>query len=442
MATITISNTGGNWNAAGTWVGGIVPVTADTVVATATSGPVNVTVAASISILDLSLYTNTLTLTSSLSVGGTLSSGNALTLSGSMSIVSPTSAGILLIAGGSFCNLSLRSNGCVIPYFAIATQVTLRNATLLDNFTVTNFIQFVGNFSRVINGFQINVTNWIQDGGGGGSSGLINGTTKIYFNGANCTFNGTTGLTVNQIIGNPIYIDTPGNFTITGGLRTNPFGATTGIYYLQGTILGDKNLRISVPSTITGVNGIYEMDLNGSGTWNEIVINNSSNLTTTVRLLSNLNFSNLYFSNFQDSYLQGTLAARQPITFTGAGGLRGGGIYGGSVPFYVPLASGGNPLSYSAGVRLTPGPTHQVSFIGFVGGGTGNFSRCTFASATGGVQATLNLTGSQAVLYTNFTDINSSGGNTIYTFNGTLSNATNILTTNSLVPIRSTTFVN
>ena len=48
MALRTVSNTGGNWNATTAWVGGVVPVAADTVDFTATSGNlvVNVTTAA------------------------------------------------------------------------------------------------------------------------------------------------------------------------------------------------------------------------------------------------------------------------------------------------------------------------------------------------------------------------------------------------------------
>ena len=444
MATITISNTGGNWNATGTWVGGVLPVAADTVVATATSGPVNVTVAAVISILDLSLYTNTLTLTSSLTVGGTLTGANILTLSASMTIVSPTSAGILLITGGANTNNNIRSNGCVIPYFAHAVVVTNRTATLLDNFTITNYIQYVGNSTRTYNGFQLNITNWLQNPAGGGGSGIIVGTTKIYFNGANCTFDGISGQTAQQPIGNPIYIDTPGNFTITGGITAVPYTATNGIYYLQGTVLGTKVLKIYGPSNITGVNGTYEMDLNGAGTWTTITVDNSGQTgrTTTLRLLSDLNFTDFYlFANtLTSNYTNAGLASRSPILFTGSGALKGGGIYAGSVSFFSsPLNT---QIGYGARVRLTPGPIHEVSYIGFEGARTGALSKCLFDSATGGVQATLNLTGQQAVIYTDFTDINSSGGNTIYTFNGTITNSSNILSTTTLVPARSATFVN
>jgi len=45
MAVITVSNTGGNYNATGTWVGGVIPLTTDTIAFTATSGNLTINVA-------------------------------------------------------------------------------------------------------------------------------------------------------------------------------------------------------------------------------------------------------------------------------------------------------------------------------------------------------------------------------------------------------------
>lgn len=56
MATRTISNAGGNWNATGTWVEGAIPTSADDVVATATSGNLIVNAAASCKSLVLTGY--------------------------------------------------------------------------------------------------------------------------------------------------------------------------------------------------------------------------------------------------------------------------------------------------------------------------------------------------------------------------------------------------
>ena len=60
MATRTISNAGGNWNTTGAWVEGAVPTAADEVVATATSGNLNITAAAVCRSLNLTGYTGVL----------------------------------------------------------------------------------------------------------------------------------------------------------------------------------------------------------------------------------------------------------------------------------------------------------------------------------------------------------------------------------------------
>lgn len=61
MATRTISNAGGNWNATGTWVEGAVPTAADDVVATGTSGNVTINATAACRSADFTNYVGVLT---------------------------------------------------------------------------------------------------------------------------------------------------------------------------------------------------------------------------------------------------------------------------------------------------------------------------------------------------------------------------------------------
>ena len=68
MATITISNTGGNWNATGTWVGGVIPASTDDVAATATSGNLTVTANATIVTVNFTNYVATFTVNSGITV--------------------------------------------------------------------------------------------------------------------------------------------------------------------------------------------------------------------------------------------------------------------------------------------------------------------------------------------------------------------------------------
>ena len=76
MAVRTVSNTGGNWNATTTWVGGVVPsTTLDTVAFTATSGQLTVNVASTCIGIDFTNYVNTRTFTALLTVNGPVNLG-------------------------------------------------------------------------------------------------------------------------------------------------------------------------------------------------------------------------------------------------------------------------------------------------------------------------------------------------------------------------------
>lgn len=455
MATITISTAGGNWNATGTWVGGVLPVLADTILGVTGSGPLTMNVAAQITKADFSQgYTSTLTLNSTLTCGVNLTFSTinlALALSSGMTIAGGSTANYLSVFPGRSAQNQIRTNGKTIPFFGFQQNNNQSNIELLDDLTCGTFIYNTGNGNTICNGFQINLTNFFCSGAGGGSIGRLNGTTKIFINGANCTWNTSAVFNVFNPVGLAIFIDTPGTFGITGGIQVNPFGATgSGITYLQGTVTGDKNLRIWPPSAVSGVNTIYTVNLNGIGTWDQIAIaNNTGTLTSTLDLTSNLNFTNMYIMPQQMGLGDNinvifTATSRSPIIFRGAGALKGGAIYTSSQQMYqYPNNTATTRLSLSAEIRLTPGVTHSASYLSSMGGGTsGQFSPVFVRSATGGTKATLNLSGDQGVFYTNFTDINASGGNTIYTFGGTASNSDNIQTITSYVPTSAATFVN
>ena len=72
MAIITVSNTGGtrNWTDPLTWVGGVVPLSTDSVVFTATSGNLIINTASTIVDFNLSNFTGTITFTGALFING------------------------------------------------------------------------------------------------------------------------------------------------------------------------------------------------------------------------------------------------------------------------------------------------------------------------------------------------------------------------------------
>ena len=442
MANIVISNTGGFFSATTTWVGGVVPVAADSISASTTSGSLTISDERTCAGMDLQLYTSTLVMRAGITINGTI-----LRLGSGMTITAPLgSVGVLRCRAAT----TLTSNGCVVPFFAFNFNTNALTRTLTDNWTITNYLAFMGNGNAITNGFAFNITNMILTIIEGGNMGRMNGTTQYRFNGANCSYDAsaTNAQTNFHWLGNPVYIDTPGTFTITNYMMLNPYSNTSGLYYIQGSVVGDKKIIMGIPSQSFGGNTTYNFDVNGIGTWDEIQIaNNNPSFTSTFNLISNLNFNNLYFSfNFGNPQILsiGAVQTRQPIIFSGSGALKGGSIYTQSMlisqtpsPTYLK--------STQTEIRLNSGVIHTASYLSLMGGGgdTSLFNRVLIRSVSGGTQATLTFTGNtQGVFYTNFTDINASGGNTIYTFSGTTSNTQNILPISSYVPTSSNTFLN
>ena len=74
MAIITKSSTSGNWNATSSWVGGVVPTSADDVIFDATSAGVILNVASSVKSLDMTGFTNIFTQSANLTVSGSTNS--------------------------------------------------------------------------------------------------------------------------------------------------------------------------------------------------------------------------------------------------------------------------------------------------------------------------------------------------------------------------------
>jgi len=71
MAIITKSSTSGNWNATSSWVGGVVPTSADDVIFDGTSAGVILNVASSVKSLDMTGFVATFTQSANLTISGT-----------------------------------------------------------------------------------------------------------------------------------------------------------------------------------------------------------------------------------------------------------------------------------------------------------------------------------------------------------------------------------
>lgn len=403
MAVRTISDTGGNYNSTGTWVGGVVPLTVDTIAATPTSGPLTISAAANCAGVDFTNYTSTLTINFDFGVSGPVVLVNTMTISGSA---------YLNLLGTS----TIRTNGLTIPWLRITgTNVT---RTMLDNVNATNLLQQMGNSNPAIAGsFTMSVTNFRTTGTGGGSYGWLTGTRPVVFNGTNCYYENVQ----NQVgMLTPMIIDTPGNFTVSGTGSAAGFIAFSTSFsggqltYLNGTLAGTPDISIFYTST-NNTTGI-RFDTNPV-TWRNIFIkdiNAQAGSANIINLASPLRFQNMFVTPISNSNYT---TARMPLRFIGTSVLEGGTFSAQSV--MIQSTTTNAQSSYPAAIQFTPnaGTTHSFTNLN-IAGIPGAKSSITSTTGT-----RVGLSFSNVLLFTDVTNVQSQS--TSYLYGGTMSNAVN-----------------
>lgn len=365
MATRTIANGGGLWNATGTWVEGIVPTSADDVVATATSG--TLTLSNSLNqckTLNFTNYTGTFAMTSNgVSVAGDVTLVSGMTLTG-------TGTGTLTVNAAT---VTLTSAGKTLPARLTSTFVgaviTLAdNWTIAGLITVSNTATFIGNTIFAQTSITINAALT----GSTTTAFVMTGTgTLICFN-ANTYF--TNSLTIN----------TAG--TITLGTHLSLRGAT--FTYTAGTVATTGNtVQISGSSTI-----------NAAG-----ITFNNVNITTTSTVTLNSLFT-----------LSGTLTISAGIvaTFDGTAGFTAANLTLLTATALTHILKNGITYTVTSSFTSKSAPTATHPKI---------------KSDSAGIMAifTLSQSASCTVIFLDATDIDSSAGRTVNSFGGTLSNTNN-----------------
>jgi len=207
VATRTISNAGGNWNSTGTWVEGAVPTAADDVVATGTSGAINITSTAACRSINLTNYTNTFTAGAfNVTVGTT-------TLPADNKIIYFPATMTYVPAAITFTIINSNATSGTLD-FGLASAYTLSvngNSTLANHLVCTVFSHVGRNFDTA----NFNITSTVTFSSTGstvrsltlGSSvitaGFVTDTVVTRINGisgSNCTFNaGTSRIVLNGI---------------------------------------------------------------------------------------------------------------------------------------------------------------------------------------------------------------------------------------------------
>lgn len=283
MATRTVANGGGNFNATGTWVEGAVPTAADAVVFTATSGQLTVNVASACLSIDFTNYTNTITFNNTLTVSGNVTLAAGFTQAGA--------SGIIINA-----NATLTSNGVTwsrtfVTAPGAGATITL---TLSGNWTQSNTTTFNSGGSATTvttinnNSFIFSGTYTLTN-----SAGTVNGTSTLLFSTGTVTITGT-----NNIWQNNLTINTTGGVIFTAAV--NIYYNTGTFTYTGGTVTTTNNtLTVGSPGTTTTLNtGLLVW---GNVTWG---VNNSANMN--IVLNSNFLWAGLF-----------NLAGRTTLTGTG-----------------------------------------------------------------------------------------------------------------------------
>lgn len=372
MAVFTISNTGGNYNAGGTWVGGVAPGTGDSVLATATSGPLTINVSTSNAGFDFTNYTSTFTCNFTFTINGSMILGSSMSL-----------AGAALITMGAV-TANLKSNGktwTTIPMTFAASGTW----TLQDNWTFQSCavgLSIGSGNTTTFNGFQMNFGNGGLSTAG---SGTTAGTTIFNFNGTSTFTTGTQTFNV------PIVFNSAGTITLNSASLNY---AGTSITYTSGTIslTGGHTLTLGASSTIT---------MNTSGmTWINISVSPTTSSTITGQ--------NLVCSGT----LSAVAGANNTVTF--------------GIGFTCATFNFSQSGASTRSIALTPGQTYIVTTALTANVATAALG-FTLKSATPGTRATLKLNpgGTMDIGFMTITDIDSSSGRTIWAYKGTLSNTVN-----------------
>ena len=411
MATRTISNAGGNYNATGTWVEAAVPTSADDVVSTATSGQLTVNVSSAARSINLSSYTNTITMNANLAVSGT---GVTNTLGASMNFAG--TAGTLVFSN---TQTFVQNTTNRIPRLAF-TGTSVR--TLSTNMYCVDF-QPNTLASATLNGNNIYVSRnlGLAQASLAQSDGII-GTTKIIADGS-----GWVSFVSNSC---PIEINTTGTYSTVGiGLfLASPTGLTSSFIWTSGNVGQFSVILYKNPGSPDN----YLLDVNKKITavyiQNYACSSTSNNKRLNVNLSSTLNVD--YFGCWSVGRTFTTDSIPPEVRVIGAG-------LSASELQLMPInrttsdtatLTTNNLVFKGPDLKLNSDFTHNIGRIMAIGGGLP--SRPIISSVTASSVSSINLASkiTSQILDYNFQDINATGEQ-IVAIGGTISNTTNVTTT-------------
>lgn len=359
--------------------GAAVPTSADDVFFDANSGAVTITLGATgtAKTLNCTGFTGTFAMsTFQLTMSGDVTLVNTMTLSGT------NATGFSMVTS---CNVT--TGGLTIPViFTFGNSLTF---TLIDDFSTTSSIRHAGTTFNGSNIYLLTNANFLCVT----NNTIALGTTVINITGGNVSI-GANSTSINSGIAMDIVINSSGTVTFrrdnNAGGGAFGIGGTKTMQYLSGT------LAFSCAYFRTVTSGTYTFDMAGQ-----------SIPALTMAVALDFSFTSLL-------NITGTFSLLNTNTIiTGAAGFNCGTLSLTAV------------LAAARTLTLKSGNTYNID--NFVVTGSSNSFRYSIISSTGGSQAilTLSTSGTQNVMYTNATDIDSSLGQTIWSFQGVTSNTLN-----------------
>lgn len=302
---------------------------------------------------------------------GVLTVGSLVCFGGGGKTLKYTSSGGSVVTTGSTLNTNIGGASVTATFdtvgivWDIVASGSAGTKTVSSSFDMNTYQG--NNFSAVFNGSTLNTKNILL------TTGNLNGTTNIILNGTG-TWSSTGGA-----VRNNLEINHAGTTTVSGSVT-----------YSDRTLKRTAGTVVTTSSTLNvGTLGACTLDTNGI-TWNNVVILGGVSTTLT----SLLTASSI------------TLGASGTVTFAGAAGFTTGTL---------------SCTTAGRTVTLVSTNTYTVTGALILTGSTA--SRITLNASTATSRAILNLSGAgvtQTVNNVNSTDMDSSGGQTIYATNSTL----------------------
>ena len=402
MAVITVSATGGNFNATAAWVGGVVPTSADDIVGAVTSGQLTVNVASTVRSMDFSAYTNTITFNNTLTLGTASLTNN---FGGASTNYAGTSNIICNVASTFVQNNTNRIPGLQLGAGTKTLNTNLYVQKFLNTATITingNTIFSNGDFGQLTQNTIPGLTTQ------GTTSFVLDGSGLINFAGSNTITISTSG-----------QYDTMGRGLVLGLNASNSTGTFN---YISGTT-GVFNCILS-KSLLNADN--YTLNLNNPNINLLVETKSVQSTQMNITLTAPLNVSTL--GTFSVDRLGTTDLTPVNSTFSGNSisattlNLRPSFRTTSSTTF--PVASNGE-TDQALNIQLPSGFTHYFGNMVLNGGD----DKATISSTSGTATVNLGDRETSQIYNYNFTNINASGGEQIVAINGTLSGTTNITTT-------------